>query len=237
MVFKDTATKTGLIEDCELLLFGEYGKISGNTDLLYTFTNLLNRQYDKAITLIIENDGRWQADDTSYTTTMVNTTSIVSGQWAYGQDANHLKYLRIRVKDSAGTWHTLTATDLTDSEYPDFGSASDTGLPTHYDKQGDLLMLYPTPNYSQNASLEVTVQRVPNYFAYDDTTKEAGIAPVFHRFLSLGAALDYAIVNSLQSKNDIATLFNDERTRMEAFYSRRNRGERDRLLAAQQNNK
>lgn len=233
MVFSDTSTKNGLIQDCEMLVFGSYGRISDNTDLLYNFTNLLNRQYDKAVSIIVEADGRWQYDDNSYTTTMVNTTGIVSGQYRYTLDAEHLKLLSVRAKTNGGTsFIELVPTDRRDQDFPDFGGTQ-TGFPQKYDKEGDILKLWPTPDFTQASSLEIVVQRVPNYFVYTDTTKEAGILPTHHRFLSLGASLDYAIVNSLSSKNDIAELFRDERERMTAVYSSRNRDERDRMRPAQ----
>lgn len=236
MVFSDTSTKNGLIQDCEMLVFNEYGKITGNTNLLYNFTNLLNRQYDKAVSIIIERDGRWQYDDSSYTTRAVATTGIVSGQDNYTMDASHLKLVLVRIKDESGNWSVLRPFDITDPEayyYLREQSTAVTGDPHWYEKQGDQMILYPTPDYTQAASLEVTVQRVPNYFSYDDTTQEAGLAPIFHRILSLGASLDYAVANSLAQKNDLAMLYQDERDRMIAFYSMRNRDEQKTLRAKQ----
>lgn len=237
MVFSDTSTKQGLIQDCEMLVFGAYGRISDNASLLYNFTNLINRQYDKAVSIIIEADGRWQYDDNTYSTTMVNTATITSGQYRYTLDPEHLKLLGVRVKPNGATsFIDLESTDRRDQNYPDFGGTQ-TGLPQVYDKEGDILKLHPTPNYTQSESIEIVVQRVPNYFVYTDTTKEAGIQQTHHRFLSLGASLEYAVMNALATKNDIAALFQDERDRMEASYSRRNRDERDRMLVANHNNK
>lgn len=234
MVFSDTTTKNGLLQDCEMILFNEYGKITGNSNLLYHFTNLLNRQYDKAVSIIIEHDGRWQWDDTSYTTTAVATTAITNGQRAYTLDASHLKLVLVRVKDDAGNWRALKPFDINDPEailYKQQQADDVDGLPVWYEKQGDQMTLYPTPDYTQSASLEITVQRTPNYFSFDDTTQEAGLAPIFHRFLSLGASLDYAVSNSLANKNDIAELYRDERERMVKFYQMRNRDESKTLRA------
>lgn len=228
MVFNDTTTKQGLLQDCEMILFNEYGKITDNSDLLFHFTHLLNRQYDKAVSIIIEHDGRWQYDDGSYTTTAIFDADLVSGQRNYTIDAEHLKVTMVRVKDNAGNYRVLRPIDQNDPEgflLANETTPETTGQPIFYDKTGDQCRLYPTPNYSQAASLEFTVQRVPNYFVSGDTTKEAGIAPVYHRFLSLGAALDYAVVNSLAVKNDLSELYRDERERMVEFYMRRNRDE------------
>lgn len=234
MVFSDTTTKTGLIQDCEMLVFNEYGKISGNANLLYNFTNLINRQYDKAVSIIIEKDGRWQYDDTSFGTRAVATTNLVSGQANYTLDASQLKLIMVRLKDQSGNWNLLVPFNITDPEafyYVREQNPAVTGDPHWYEKQGDQLILYPTPNYSQSASLELTVQRIPNYFSHTDAAQTPGLAPIFHRILSIGAALDYAVVNSLAHKNDLAQLYQDERDRMIGFYSMRNRDEQKTLRA------
>jgi len=240
MVFSDTSTKQGLIQDCEMIVFNEYGRISDNENLLYNFTNLINRQYDKAVSIIIENDSRWQYDDTSYTTTATVTANLVSAQSAYTLDASHLHISRVRVKDSASNWHILSPLDQSDETAQTYLSPQNpvlTGTPLYYEKHADQIRLYPTPNASVTSGLEIVVQRTPNYFAFDDTTQQAGLAPIFHRFLSMGASLDYAIVNNHANKNDIAQLYSDERDRMAKFYQRRNREEVMRLTVNKQDNK
>lgn len=234
MQFSDTSTKTGIIQDCENLVFNEYGRISGNTNLLQTFTNYINRQYDKAVSVIIENDNRWQYDDTSYTTQAVYTTNLVANQKNYVLDATHLKTTMVRIKDDAGAWRILMPIDQNDPigrAYLNEPSTPSTGDPYWYDKRGDLIILYPEPDYSLANALEITVQRQPNYFVYTDTTKEAGLAPLFHRYLSLGAAMEYAIANGLSNKNDLAQLHQMEEERMTRFYSSRSRDEQKVLRA------
>lgn len=236
MQFSDTSSNTGLIQDCESLVFNEFGKISGNTALLQTFTNLINRQYDKATALIIENDGRWQHDDVTFTTEAVYLTGIVDGQRQYTLDPAHLKIVQVRVKDTAGNWRILRALDVNDPEAfymrQDMSTAVE-GQPFWYDKRGDQLVLYPQPDYTQAASLEVMVQRPPNYFTYDDTTQEVGISTVFHRYLSLGASMEYAVANSLGNKNDLMELFKLEEDRVKSFYSKRSRDEQLQLRPKQ----
>lgn len=219
MVFNDVTTKQGLIQDCEMILFNEYGKITGNSDLLHHFTHLLNRQYDKAFSIIIECDGRWQ-----YGTGIIDA-DLVSGQRNYTLDLEHAKITKVRLKDEAGNYKTLIPIDQTDAGYSALYNGSETGQPVWYDKDGDQLILLPTPSYSQLASIEMTMQQVPDYFEYTDTNVSAGIAPQHHRFLSFGASLDYAIVNSHALKNDLAELYRDERERMVQFHRMRNRDE------------
>lgn len=240
MQFSDTTNNTGLIQDCETLTFNEFGKISGSTSLLQKFTNLINRQYDKATAIIIENDGRWQHDDTSFTTEAVYLTTLTSGQRQYTLDPAHLKILQIRVKDEAGNWRILRSLDLNDPEafiYRQETNPEQDGDPHWYDKRGDQLILYPTPDYTQASSLEITVQRIPNYFTYDDTTQVVGISQLFHRYLSLGASMEYAVANGLSNKNDLMELFRMEEDRIKKHYSMRSRDEQKTLRAIQHNSR
>lgn len=237
MQFSDTSTNTGLIQDCESLVFNEFGKISGNTELLQRFTNLINRQYDKAAFLMIQNDGRWQADDTSYSTEAIYLTTLTSGQKQYTLDPAHLKIVQVRVKDEAGNWRIMRPLDVQDPEAYYFRLETNpevTGEPIWYDKRGDQLVLYPTPDYTQASSLEIMVQRVPNYFTYDDTTQTVGISQLFHRYLSLGASMEYAVANGLSNKNDLMELFNIEEKRIKEHYATRSRDE-NLMLRAKQN--
>ena len=81
-----------------------------------------------------------------------------------------------------------------------------------YDKQGDQLLLYPVPDTTVSDGLELTVQRQPNYFTYDDTTQTPGIVPIFHRFLTLDASLQYCVANGIDRKADIAVIRNATKT-------------------------
>lgn len=234
MVFSDTTNNSGLIQDCEGIVFNQFGKISGKTALLQTFTNLINRQYDKATSIIIEHDGRWQHDDSSYLTEAVYLTDLVSGQRQYTLDPAHLQITQIRLKDEAGNWSILRPLDINDPEAFRFRQETSTqtsGEPHWYDKRGDQVILYPSPDYSQSASLEITVERVPNYFTHSDAGREVGVSTLFHRYLSLGASMEYAVANSLANKNDLMALFKMEEERIKIHYSRRSRDENLQLRA------
>ena len=239
MQFSDTSDeKAGLIQDCETIVFNEYGKITGNSDLLATFTNNLNRGYDKAVSIIIENDGRWQSDDTSYGDISIVTTNLVSGQERYTIDASHMKISQVRIKDEAGNWSVVQPIDENDPIHRAYMKESPTktvGTPNVYDKRGDQLFFYPQPDFNSTNGLEMRVQRQPNYFTTDDTTQTPGIAVLFHRFLTLSASLDYCVMNSLAQKNDVASLLADVTVRVERFYSRRDRTEQKFIRAIKHN--
>lgn len=241
MIFNDTSNeKAGLIQDCETIVFNEYGKITGNSDLLATFTNNLNRGYDKVVSIIIENDGRWQHDDTSYGDISIVTTNLVSGQERYTIDASHMKISQVRIKDEAGNWsivHPIDETDPIHRAYMQESPTKTVGIPNIYDKRGDQLIFYPQPNYNATDGLEMRVQRQPNYFETTDTTQTPGIAVLFHRYLTLSASLDYCVHNSLAQKNDVASMLEDEKARIERFYSRRDKTEGKFIRAVKHNSR
>jgi hypothetical protein len=230
MVFSNTGTeKNGLLQDCEQLVFNSYGTISGNTELLADFTNRINRSYDKLATLIMSVDNRWQWDDSNYTTDLpIAQTDLVDGQKDYTLSLEHLRIVKVQVKDSAGNILTAHSKDIHDPEgraiYDEAPTAVE-GIPIIYDKFGNTLRLYPTPNYDAVGGLIVHFQRQPSYFATTDTTKSPGVASLFHRFLSLDASTDYAVSHGLKIKNDLFVMVEQMKKDIMEWYSKRSKDE------------
>lgn len=228
MVFSDTSTKLGLIQDCEQLLFGNYGEISSNTNRLYDFTARLNRSLDKAVSKILSVDGRWQFDDSNYTDLPIGSTDLVSGQSDYTLSVAHLDIIKVLAKDSAGNLRVIVPIDENDPigiRYLNETTTQEVGIPQFYDKKGSSIFLYPAPNYASSGGLVVHFQRGPSYFAYTDTTKTPGFASIFHRYVSLDAALDYAISKQLPQAANLATLVKDMEQEMQDFLSKRSKDE------------
>jgi len=219
--FKDTTTKNGLIEMCEDKLFGSYGTISGNADLLYQFTRLINEALNRVTSLILRSDGRWQFDDQNNTDLPIGTTNLVttagSEQQDYGIAVTHLKILGVEVKDAAGNWVQLSPidqADLMDNSVTDYLKTA--GLPKYYDKIGNSIFLYPKPlatAVTSTAGLKIRFQRPPSYFVYTDTTKVPGFNSLYHGLVALIACRDYAIDKVLSSANgfreQVAIMEND----------------------------
>lgn len=227
MTFSNTTTKDGIIQDCEFWLFGaNYGQISNDANLLNTFTALTNRSLDSVTTTILESDDRWQYDDTNHTDYPIANTNLVLGQRDYTMSVSHLKVIRVEIKDETGTWSELRPIDLIDIPTARDEYFKENGKPMYYDKLGNSLFLYPSPDYNGTASLKVYFQREPSYFLSTDTTKAPGFASVLHRIIPMKACYDYAIANNLTDK---ITVLSAEITKKESelrgFYSRRNKDE------------
>lgn len=240
MVYSDTTLATdGLIQDCEMSVFGNYGDISGNSDRLKEFTARINRAYDKAVTIISQADGKWQFDDTNYTTLPIGSTDLVSGQAQYSLDLEHLAILKVVVVSSSGVKSQLMPYTITDplGTVEAENITTNGGIPTWYRKTGGNIILLPTPNYAYEGGLIVYFERKPSYFASTDTTKSPGIPFIYHRFLALDAAVDYAIWKQLDLKNDAATMLQEMKDSMENHYSKRSKDEAKFITAVRRNSR
>ncbi len=207
LVFSDTATKLGLIQECEDQVFSNYGDISGNADRLYQFTRLLNEALNRVVSLIMQSDGRWQFDDSNNTDLPIGTTNLVttlgSEQQDYSISIVHLKILGVEVKNSDGNWVNMKPIDQldlmnSDNSVTDFLKSA--GMPAYYDKIGNSIFLYPKPlatSVTSTAGLKIRYQRPPGYFVYTDTTKTPGFNSLYHRLVALIASREYAISNAL----------------------------------------
>jgi hypothetical protein len=228
MVYSDTSTKLGLVQDCEMNVFGNYGDISGNANRLYDFTARMNRSLDKVASKIMAVDGRWQWDDSNYTDFPIGQTDLVNGQADYTMSVDFLVIEKVQILDSEDNLVTLQPLDITDpisQQYLDAAATVTDSTPIYYDKKGSSLVLYPTVNYSKTNGLIVHHKRPPSYFAHTDTTKIPGIPSIFHRYVSLDASLDYAISHSMPVKNDLAVLVQTMEVQIEEHYQKRSKDE------------
>jgi len=230
MIFSGHATNQDIVSDTRWLISGDP---AGVTDYgINDITRNVNRWYDRVVSLIMRADGRWEWDDDNYDTLPVATTNLVSGQPDYNiASSSFLNLIRVEVKDQSSNWILLKPISYEDRKGSAMTEWAETdSTPESYDKVGNSIILYPTSDYSSDSALKVYFQRVPSYFAYDDTTKVAGFAPLFHRILSMGAAYDYCLVNSFPEKR--ATLKGEiagMEAQLIAYYSQRSKDEQPRM--------
>ena len=189
-----------IIEDIDFLV---------NTDSTsYTIaqkTRNINRRYDEVVSIILQADGRWKWDDTNNTsqpTTSINMTSETTAVAI--PDTTYLTINRVEVKDVNGNFYKLTPfneREITNQAMTEFLKTP--GRPLYYEKVGGFLNLYPKPssaNVTLTSGLKIYFQRDASYFLTTDTTKVPGFAASFHRILSFGGALDYAISKGMAGK-------------------------------------
>lgn len=223
MQFSDSNTNQGLIEDISFWL-----GIDENAFPREDRTRSLNERYRMAWAIIFEAHGNWQFmdDNTSDTTTGVPHAdqNLTSGTSLYALPSASLVINAVQIKDSVGNWLD-PLTGITQEQFTIAGGElywTTSNTPTHFMLQGDVLRLLPTPNYTLSNGIRVFFDQGISTFATTDTTKTPGFASPFHRILSIGASLDYAIARNLSEKRaTLQNLWNDYEVRLRDFYAKR----------------
>lgn len=177
---------------------------------------LANNAMDRVASLIMQSDGRWQFDDTNQPSSdqgdgtgglPIATTALVSAQQNYTFAVNFLNVERVELKDEDGNWRKLQPidqADVYDQSITDFMTGG--GTPAYYDKLGNSVLLYPTPDYSQSASLKVYYSRPPIVIQSSDissTTTKPGFNSLYHDLIALWVSYDYAVANGLPNANQL----------------------------------
>lgn len=215
-------------------LVNESRRLVKATEISYPISEVndsINRALDKTVALIRQSEGRWQWQDTNDSSApYASTTSITTGTNQIVIDPTYQRIQRVAIKAPNATSFTkLIPFDIADPKCLDMYNTGITGIPTHYDKMGKYIILYPTPNYTQANSLQVFYEQGPSYFTVSDTTKTPGIEPMFVRLLTLNAAFDYAFINQLP----IAKSLRDEivlmENKLQDFYAHRDKDDSPKL--------
>ncbi len=228
MVFSDAANNAGIVEDIDFLL-----STNSTAYPLSDKTRNINRRYDEAVYMIMEADGRWKWDDTNNVAQPRGDISM-TGQTVPIPDTTYLTINRVEVLDVNGNYYKLLPFNEREISWQGMSEFLKTpGRPLFYEKVGNFLNLYPTPSsayVTMTNGLRVFYQRNASYFVATDTTKVPGFAAPFHRVLSLGAALDYCLANTILLKSEFLTpLLEKLQMDMQVFYQNRNRDEQTHL--------
>ncbi len=224
LVFNDTSTELGICQEVD--------SICGTDSTSYSLkkkARRINMALSDFIAVALGSDDRWQFDDSNYTTFPIGQTQLNSGQADYGFGVDMLKVLKVQMLDQNGSTVSLIPLDITDTKTPLSTLFNTSGTPTHYDKNGGSIVLYPTPNYTVALGLTVYYQRDASAFASTDTSKTPGIPSIFHGYLALKVALPYlrdaAKDNYVSVRNEVQT-FEKDGGSIEEFFSKRNKDER-----------
>jgi hypothetical protein len=248
--FNDTTNLEGLVQMYERETGQQVGDVSGNATKLKQFTADCNRALDKVTAIGMRSSGTFQWDDANHTKYNIATTNLVSGQRDYSfstdEQGNYILAIsKVLVADSSGTFREVEPVDVQSQGNLLTFQTTQGGVPTRYDKTATGIFLDPIPNYNYASGLKIYIDRTASYFTTADTTKVAGIPAIFIEYLYLRPALDYARRTDRQMYNRIL----DEIIRYEgdearnitgsiaAFFSRRPKDEKPRLIPNQENNK
>lgn len=238
MVFSDTSTKTGLIQDVDFMVFGN----SLDNTTAYPIadkTRNINRWYHQAVTWILQAQSDWDFDDINNSNFPIATTNLVANQQDYALPATAgiandrvLQIQRVEVKYNDGNWYKAEPFDLGEKGsavgvQADINNDFDATTP-YYDVRYGSLFLYPVPTASVTGGLKIWfTRRITDIFAAADTTQEPGFDEQFHRLLSLGAAHDYLMSHDYQRSQSLRQEIELMRQDMQRFYGTK---DKDRVL-------
>lgn len=240
MEFNDTTTEQGLCQDARFLLGLAVNDTTSYSD--YSLTRNINAWYRQVDSWIWDASGKWEFDDSNYTTLPIATTDLVttagSEQADYSLPTTTRKILRVEVMDSSGNYNKLTQIDQAQIAEAMTEFEDEKGMPRYYDVVGESIMLYPTPlaaNVTESAGLKLSFSRTIDEFETTDTSTQPGFDSNFHRALSIGAALDWA--NSKDENGSLTNLINGltaqlalQKESIAKFYGTRNSDLRPRIL-------
>lgn len=220
--FNDTTNYRGLVQEYEKECGFNYGDVSGDSDLLKEFTSQTNIALDDFTELAIKSTGTWQWDDSSQYETDGTTErdypiikrNIVSGirDYPFIDDENGnliLDIYKVMVADPSGVYREMKMVDQMrpNSSLNPVTSFVDgqntTGTPSKVDLTANGIILDLVPNYNYTNGIKLFINREGSYFNTTDTTKKAGIPGIFHKYLYLKPALNYARRNDLKNFSKI----------------------------------
>lgn len=211
--YNDTTTYKGIVQIYEKEIGANRGDISGNVEKLKEFTADCNLAIDDITNIALKSSGTWNFDDSNYDDYPIIKTDLVSGQRDYTfltdeDGALVLDIFKVVIFDGQGYGKEAQPVDAQETQNNFdvsnfYNGQNAVGTPTRYDKTANGLLLDVIPNYTTDGEntgiygLEVYINREASYFLYTDTTKKPGFPGIFHKYLALKPALDYARRNNL----------------------------------------
>lgn len=211
MQFSESTYSQGIVQDARFLV-GANAASYPIADL----TRNINRRWEEAKNFLYLTDGTWQSSETTY------SVNLVSGTQGYTIPRSHIKLNRVEILTADGQSKRLEAFDKSEvkNSVRDFENVD--GEPRYYELTGQTINLYPAPNYASTNGLTWWYQGVPDYFETSDTTAESDLIQTVDRYLSVGAALDYAVAKVLANKNDLQDQLDSLKDQLEMIANRRN---------------
>ena len=226
MEFSNTSKNSGLVQDVNFHL----GLSTADTSSypIRDKTRNLNEWYRRANTWIWDAVGTWEYDDSNFTDLPIATGTLVFDRQDYTLPSTAQKIERIEIKDNSGNWRRITAIDKSQVDVALTEYYEDSSMPIFYDLMGNSLFLYPKPGtgfVATTSALKVYFSRGISAFSTGDSSTTPGFSENFHRILSLGAALDYALGKNMDQQRitNIRTQLIDMKTEIQEFYAGRHR--------------
>lgn len=225
MQFSDAPGKSGIIQDITF-----FTGVDLQAYNIYDRTRNVNERFKRVWTIIFEAYNGWKFMDDNYTDASTGLPyadqNVTSGTDLYTLPSGSLVIEMVEIKTSSGSQfqrvYPWSHEDFKRAGGDAVFGSSVTGVPLHYLLQGDILRLLPIPNFTVTDGLRVYFNKSISTFSTSDTTKTPGFSVDFHRMLSIGASLDYAIARGLtEKKRELQDLWDYYEEGLRSFYSKR----------------
>lgn len=234
LVFNQTSSPyNGIIQRLETTVYGQDGltRISGNTEKLGIWTTRVNQALDRAFSIIFQADGRWQFDDSNHADYPTITTDLTASQRDYPFTTDEQSNLILEIH---AVYTKPTATDefarlepVDETEVASFFAGTNTeGNPIQYGKKANSIFLDPIPDTTITNGLKIEISREGSYFTTADTTKKAGFAGLFHDYLVVRPAFEYAVENNMANAQGLNFRVQQLEDEIKKYYGKRAQDER-----------
>ena len=242
MVFNDTTSKDGVIQQCEdFCLLGDAG-ITGNTLLFKRFTSWVNSANKLVASALMKVDARWKFDDYNYTNFPRGVADLTANQHdqtlpaatTSGDASTLLGVTKIAVLDTNSTpqERILVLTDLPESDLNNIYSVG--GLPCVYKLISNSVKMWPAPTSTYCTMLSgfiVYFQRTPTPFATSGTDSiQPGFLSPYHILLAYYASYMFFLPRQRDLALSYLQLFNDGIDKLQEDYSNLNDDNKSRIM-------
>ena len=186
-------------------------------------TRNLNYYYDELVTEIWKTENSWKFDK-GHDTLPIATTDLVEGQRDYQLPTEARKIERVEVLNSNNDWVLLEP--IVPEDAP--AESDKDGTPNKYYIKGRSIFLYPLPRESKDQGVAIHLSRSVEPLV--ETTDEPKVDREFHRYLSIGAALDWYFAKGNVSKSrEMERKLEMLKRAIKDFYSTRNTDYKSRM--------
>lgn len=196
MVFSNTTSKAGIIQQIEQITNIGDANISGVTVKMAYFTNLINNWLHIVTHWIQEVDGEWSYDDANHGNFPEETFAFVDNQQDYGLtstgESDSLVVRKVEIQD-------VTTNDWTQLEFclqeniPESYNTVDKNKPSKYWLSGGSIVFDCPVDTTKTDNFRVTYDRNAHIFVVGDTTAVPGFDTKFHMILAYGPSMEWAL--------------------------------------------
>jgi hypothetical protein len=171
----------------------------------------INTALDHVYSLIFKVGGTWQFDDSNHTDSPSIRTALVAGQRQYTFTTDEqgnlvLDIYKVMVSNDGGvSYDEIYPVDMeSDPGTENFWDGKNVqGSIYRYNKTANGIYLDQVPPANVALGLKVFISREGSYFTDADTTKKPGFAGLFHEYLALRPAYQYAMANGLKNTEQL----------------------------------